>query len=189
MEKGDSLKTVTDGELLTRLRRGRRDALRQVYERYKDAMLALAMTLCKDRATAEDVVHDVFVAFAGLAPTLRLRSSLRSYLLTAVANRVRSLRRRSQNNADPTESGSGVYEHTTSDPVDSVMAAELLERAQKAIAELPYEQRETIVLRLQADLSFKQVARMQAVPVGTALSRYRYGLAKLRQRLDHEVVR
>ena len=189
MEKGDSVRIVTDRELLTQLRKGRRDALRCVYERYKGAMVALAMTLCRDRPMAEDVVHDVFVAFAGLAPTLCLRGSLRSYLLTAVANRVRSLRRRSQNSTDLVEDGAGMREHRALDPANSVMTAELLEHAYRAITELPFEQRETIVLRLQAGLSFKQIAHMQAVPTGTVLSRYRYGLAKLRQRLDREVVR
>ena len=187
VEEGNSVRTVTDKELLAQLRRGRRDALRRVYERYKDAMLALAMTLCRDRPTAEDVVHDVFVAFAGLAPTLLVWSNLRRYLLTAVVNRVRSLKRRSQNNTDLADNGAGGHE--AFDPAGSVMTAELLEHAYRAVTELPYEQRETIVLRLQAGLSFKQIARVQAVPIGTVLSRYRYGVAKLRQRLDREVVR
>jgi len=178
--------SVTDRELLRRLRKGRGETLRCVYERYKDSMLALAIALSRDRSVAEDVVHDVFVAFAGLAPTLRLRSSLRSYLLTAVANRVRSLRRRPGTQVDLAQASDGIRNEVPPDPADVAATAELLERACRAIEELPDEQRETVVFRLQAGLSFRQIARIQGASIGTVLSRYRYGLGKLRRAVDGE---
>jgi len=176
---------VTDRELLRQLHQGRGEVLHYVYERYKDAMLALALALSRDRSAAEDVVHDVFVSFAGLAPTLYLRSSLRSYLLTAVANRVRSLKRRPQGAVDVARNHDDVHD-VAPDPAEEVMTAELLERAYHILGELAYEQRETIVLRLQAGLSFRKIACVQGVPLGTALSRYRYGLDRLRRSLDRE---
>ncbi len=176
---------VTDRELLRQLHKGHGEALHHVYERYKDAMLALAFALSRDRSAAEDVVHDVFVSFAGLAPTLYLRSSLRSYLLTAVANRVRSLKRRPQGDVDGVQN-TGDARDVGPDPVEEVITAELLERAYTILGELAYEQRETIVLRLQAGLSFRKIARLQGVPLGTALSRYRYGLDRLRRSLNRE---
>lgn len=179
------MSTTTDRELLRQLRRGHGETLRCVYERYKDAMLALAIALSRDRSAAEDVVHDVFVAFAGVAPTLHLRSSLRSYLLTAVANRVRSLKRRPPGDVDGMQD-SDDFRNVARDPVEEVMTAELLECAYRILGELAYEQRETIVLRLQAGLSFRKIARLQGVPLGTALSRYRYGLGRLRRDLDRE---
>jgi RNA polymerase sigma-70 factor (ECF subfamily) len=176
---------VTDRELLRQLHQGHREALRHVYERYKDTMLALALVLSRDRSAAEDVVHDVFVSFAGLVPGLHLRSSLRSYLLTAVANRVRSLKRRPQGDVDRIQNNDDGRD-VAPDPVEEVMTAELLQRAYGILGELAYEQRETIVLRLQAGLSFRKIARVQGVPLGTALSRYRYGLDRLRRSLNRE---
>ena len=79
--------------LLWRIRRGDAEALRQVYERYKHDLLGLAVTLARDPTRGEDIVHDVFVSFVRFAPKLRLRTSLRSYLLTSVANRARTLGR------------------------------------------------------------------------------------------------
>ncbi len=177
---------ATDREWLKQLRKGHGEILRCVYETYKDSMLALAITLSRDRTAAEDVVHDVFVAFAGLAPTLRLRSSLRSYLLTAVANRVRSLKRRRQDCVGPMEAND-ICDNGVLDPANRVMTAELLERVDTAIGELAYEQRETIVLHLQTGLPFREIARLQAVSMGTVLSRYRYGLNKLRTSVNREV--
>lgn len=176
---------VTDRELLRQLHKGHGEALHHVYERYKDAMLALALALSRDRSAAEDVVHDVFVSFAGSAPGLHLRSSLRSYLLTGVANRVRSLKRRPQGAVDGVQNTDDARD-VGPDPVEEVITAELLERAYRILGELAYEQRETIVLRLQAGLSFRKIARVQGVPLGTALSRYRYGLDRLRRSLNRE---
>jgi RNA polymerase sigma-70 factor (ECF subfamily) len=179
---------VTDRELLRGLHKGHGEVLRCVYERYKDSMLALAVALSRDRSVAEDVVHDVFVAFAGVARTLHLRNSLRSYLLTAVANRVRSLKRRPGTQVGLAEAGAGLCREATPDPADAAGTAELLDRTYRALDKLPQEQRETIVLHLQAELPFRQIARIQGASIGTVLSRYRYGLGKLRQVVDREAM-
>ncbi|UCD49363.1 MAG: hypothetical protein JSW27_17740 [Phycisphaerales bacterium] len=83
--------------LLWRIRRGDAEVLRLVYERYKHDLLGLAVMLARDPARGEDIVHDVFVSFVRFAPKLRVRTSLQSYLLTSVANRVRTLGRTRSN--------------------------------------------------------------------------------------------
>ena len=50
--------------LIWRLARGRSDALERIYNRYKNELLALAIALSNDKSSAEDAVHDVFVALA-----------------------------------------------------------------------------------------------------------------------------
>ena len=54
---------------------------------------------------------------------------------------------------------------------------------------LPYEQREAVTLRLHADMKFREIARHQNVSIKTVLSRYQYGLDKLRVILNGEVQR
>ncbi|MHC4501435.1 MAG: hypothetical protein ACYS21_20280 [Planctomycetota bacterium] len=49
-----------------RFNRGSKDALRRIYEKYKDDLLGLAVTLLRDRSVAEDIVHDVFLIRAKL---------------------------------------------------------------------------------------------------------------------------
>jgi DNA-directed RNA polymerase specialized sigma24 family protein len=61
----------------------------RIYEKYKDYLLTLAGGLLNDRQAAEDVVHDVFVGFAGSAHRFRLTGSLKGYPVTCVTNRVR----------------------------------------------------------------------------------------------------
>lgn len=72
-------------------------------------------------------------------------------------------------------------------PVQLVINSEELRKLGSALTELPYEQREAIVLRLHGDLRFRQIAKMQNVSTKTVQSRYRYGLDKLRSTMNGEV--
>ena len=71
-----------DRRLLKRLCCGDPDALRRIYEKYMDDLLAVAASLLSDVHAAEDCLHDVFVSFAGAV-------SLKGYLVSCVANRAR----------------------------------------------------------------------------------------------------
>ncbi|GAH33877.1 unnamed protein product, partial [marine sediment metagenome] len=84
---------LEDRLLIRRLRRGEKAALRLIYEKYKDHMFTIANNLLLDFAGAEDCLHDVFVNFAGRAAQFRLRSSLKGYLATCIANRARDVLR------------------------------------------------------------------------------------------------
>ncbi|MGD8500507.1 MAG: sigma factor, partial [Phycisphaerales bacterium] len=85
---------LEDKRLIGELKRGDKEALRQIYMEYKDNLLTIATSLLHDTSAAEDVLHDVFVSFAGSVGGLQLRGSLRSYLTASVVNRVRDKYRR-----------------------------------------------------------------------------------------------
>ena len=84
---------LEDKLLVWKLRGGSRDALRTIYQRYKDDLLRLAAGLLNDATAAEDVVHDVFTVFTRSSRRFQLRGSLKGYLATCVANRARNLNR------------------------------------------------------------------------------------------------
>ena len=75
----------------------------------------------------------------------------------------------------------------TKSPIQLVICTEELEKLKEAITHLPYEQREVIILRVHGDMRFRQIAKLQDVSIKTTLSRYRYGLDKLRSMLNGEV--
>jgi len=149
-------------------------------------MLTVAGGLLGEVNTAQDVVHDVFVAFAQSPGRLRLAGSLRSYLTTCVANlardRLRAGKRRagSLEEADPETEGH-------SRPLARLIQDEELRRLADALAMLPYEQREVIILHVKGDLTFREVASIQGVFINTVQSRYRYGIDRLRSLLNGEV--
>ena len=175
---------LEDKFLVWKFKHGSADALRQIYEKYKNDLLGLAIALSKDKAGTEDVVHDVFVSFAQSAGNLQLRTNLKSYLSTSVANRVRNLARVEPiTPLDAVE----VADADTNRPDRLAMSKEQMQRIGSALADLPYEQREAVILRLQSGLRFKDIAESQQVSVNTIQSRYRYGISKLQSILDGEV--
>jgi RNA polymerase sigma-70 factor (ECF subfamily) len=178
---------LEDRRLLWRLRHGDKDALRSIYEKYEGDLLTLAAHLLHDPATAEDVVQDVFIGLVRTVPKLHLRRTLRAYLATAVANRARDCyRQRSRERLVPLEDA-GQMIADTDGPVQIVGEAELVHKLRAALAELPYEQREVVMLRVHAGLKFREIAVHQNTSIKTALSRYQYGLDKLRSMLNGEV--
>jgi len=177
---------LEDERLKWKLRRGSPEALTRVYEKYVDAMLTLAVGLLNNRAAAEDVVQDVFLSFARSAKGLQSHGSLRSYLMTGVLNRVRDRRRQLQRQAvsldglpDPACPSAG--------PDQAAVLVEETARLYQAVTELPDEQREVVLLRLKANLKFRDIACLQQTSTSTVIGRYHYALERLRSRLNGEV--
>jgi RNA polymerase sigma-70 factor (ECF subfamily) len=174
-----------DEVLKWKFKRGSDDALTLIYEKYLEPMLTLAMGLLNDAAAAEDIVQDVFVSFAQARPSFRPGGSLSGYLATSVVNRVRDHRRRLRRRPGPDAAPCPCAE--PQGPEQAVILSEQTEFLVGAMARLPAEQREVVLLRLKADMKFREIARFQQTSVGTALSRYRYGLERLRSMLNGEV--
>ncbi len=177
---------LEDKLLVWKFKRGSADALRRIYEKYKNDLLALAIALSRDRAAAEDVLHDVFVSFAEHAEKLQLRTSLKSYLSSCIANRVRNLDRLKPQRTMQLNRA-GTVGPDCDRPERRVISAEQSERIEMALSGLPYQQKEVIILHLQSGMRFKAIAESQGVSINTIQSRYRYGLDKLRSLLNSEV--
>jgi len=174
-----------DKLLIVRFKGGSRAALCRIYEKYRTDLLKLAALLLNDAGDAEDAVHDVFVAFARSADRLRLSGSLKGYLLTCVANNARNRARQRRQTTGLDMADAVACEAAT--PEQWVAYGEELRRWSNALARLPYEQREVVTLHLRSDMTFRQIARLQAVSVNTAKGRYRYALEKLRATLNGEL--
>lgn len=178
---------IEDKLLIRRFNAGNMDALRCIYEKYKPELLSVARALLNDAAAVEDVLHDVFVRFASQAGCFRLKGSLKGYLAICVANRARNINRMNRQNGRETPFETTV---TPSDRSEPSQAADLAERRQImtcALAQLPQEQRQVVVLHVLGSLRFREIAQQTSESVNTIQSRYRYGLAKLKTLLNGEV--
>ena len=178
---------IEDKLLIWRIKHGSSDALGRIYNKYKDYLLRLAFAMLNDRDTAEDIVHDCFVSIAQSADRLKLSGNFKSYLATCVVNRVRNA-----NKAGQRRQIIGLKEAETevsnlARPQQWIIASERLRLLNNAMAQLPYQQREVIILHAQGEMKFKAIAELQGVSINTVQSRYRYGLDKLRSILNSEV--
>ena len=172
---------IEDAWLVGRINRGDNTALHRIYEKYKHDLVTLAAALLADVSAADDVVHDVFVSFIERARQFRLTGSLKGFLCTCVANRARN------RNVSEARSAQSNGLQTAESPEAKAQLNEQVAKVERALAELPYEQREVLALRMYGDLRFREIARELQVSINTVQGRYRYAMQKLRDLLDDEV--
>jgi RNA polymerase sigma-70 factor (ECF subfamily) len=167
-----------DAELIADMIRGESGAFADLYQKYRARLHQYALSLIRSRMEAEDVVHDVFVGLAKQASGGRMPRELSAYLYVSVRNRcVDRMRRKPELSLDDVG-----LDLIVAPPGDEERI-ELRRLLNRALIALPPEQAEVVVLRTWHDLDFAAIAGMQGTSVNTALSRYQYGLSKLRKEL------
>ena len=179
---------IDDRIFVWKFNRGSKDALRRLYEKYKDDLLGLAVTLLRDRSLAEDVVHDVFVSFARTAGRFALSGTMKGYLSTCVANCARD-KNRLKSRLDVGLDAAEDMGTDSDDPVEYAVGSEEAGRLQQVLGRLPYEQSEIIVLHLHQEMRFREISEALGLSINTVQSRYRYGMEKLRSILNSTVTK
>lgn len=180
-------KIMEDKLLIWKLRRGSREALRRMYDKYHADLLKIAVVMTGGMNTAEDIVQEVFTKFAGRADRLSLSGSLRNYLITSTVNTVRNFRRKQRRHKTQNLDETDHLPCEQRRPDQWAIMSEQLERLSAAMTSLPYEQREVITLRMEADMTLRKIAELQGTSVSTAQARYRYGIERLRSLLNGEL--
>jgi len=150
----------------------RKDVTR-LYHEHGPALLAYASSFVADRALAEDLLHQVFAKLLeGGTPIPDVPAA---YLYRAVRNAALNTRRNGfrETGLDATN---GCFVHRGGDN-EAALALQV------ALAALPDEQREVVVMRIWSGMTLDEVAAATGVSLNTVASRYRYALQKLREKL------
>ncbi len=176
---------LEDKILIWKSKGGDRQAFEAIYQKYLDHLLTIAVHLLRDPALAEDAVQEVFVRFIQSLDTFELRGSLKAFLSCCVANGCRDMLRRRQRRP------AGPLDEDMAGPAQPAPPAVLIRDEQDrrllaSLNELPYEQREAVILRHHGGLRFRKIAELQGTTTKTAQSRYTYGIEKLRTLLNGE---
>jgi RNA polymerase sigma-70 factor, ECF subfamily len=146
--------------------------LESLYREHGAALVLFASAMTGDRSRAQDAVHQVFTNLLqdrGLTCAANHKAYLFACVRNAVLNEIKKYDR--QVAIDPEASW---FTSPAHDP-----AEELTLRC--ALADLPADQREVVVLHLWGDLTFSEVAVLLEISPNTAASRYRYALTRLRE--------
>jgi RNA polymerase sigma-70 factor (ECF subfamily) len=180
---------LEDRLLIWKFNRGDRGVLHRIYEKYKDNLVGLAAALLFDVSSAEDVVHDVFVSFISDSERFRLTGSLRGFLATCVANKARNKNKALHRHQGIDFSQTEVLASNSDGPVDNAIFGEELAEVSRSLRQLPYEQREVLILHICSGMKFRTIAELQGVSTNTAQGRFRYALDKLRSLLYGQVTK
>jgi RNA polymerase sigma-70 factor (ECF subfamily) len=142
--------------------------------------LLYARGLSDSAPDAEDAVHDGFLRFWKAHARARDRPALFfACVRSAALDRRRADRRRARRE----QRAADAHPLFAADDADAVARREWVE---KALAQLPPDQREVVVLKLWAGLTFAEIAAGVGAPLHTVAARYRYGLEKLTALLTPE---
>jgi RNA polymerase sigma-70 factor, ECF subfamily len=178
----------SDEELMIVLASGREDSLAKLHERYAMLIFNLA-SQSLGRASAEEIVQDVFVAVWRKAGTFDPnRGTFRSWVLRIahlrVINELRRRARRPRVEPDPSGLHLGNVPGLDPDPSEAAWLDDRRDIVRAAVNALPPPQRQALSLAFLEDLTHQQISETLNLPLGTTKSRIRAGLQTLRSHLS-----
>ncbi len=183
----NALTQATDNQLVQSFQQGNNSALEVLISRYKDKIFTSILILVKDRYLAEDMFQDVFIK---IIDTLRKNSYNEEGKFLPWATRIAHnlcidhFRKVKRTPTITTGDDQDIFEviNVSGDSADqSIIRSQSHEQVRELLDLLPQEQKEVIVMRHYADLSFKEIAAMTNCSINTALGRMRYGLLSMRK--------
>jgi RNA polymerase sigma-70 factor (ECF subfamily) len=176
---------LEDGELLSAIAGGDRQAYRALYQRYAAILLGLLSRILGDRGEAEDVLQEVFLQIWKKAGDFDDRRGRALHWLATIA-RNRALDRRSTLESRRRLAAApmpNLPEEESPDPADEANMAEEVRHLHRALAQIPEAQRKVLLLAYFDGLSQSEIADRVGAPLGTVKSHARIGLARLRDYL------
>lgn len=166
---------------------GDADALGALYDRYGRMVFGVLHVLLPTPEATEEVTQDAFHAvWRNAGAYVPERGSVRTWLLAIARNAAIDWRRtkgRRVARERPLEDASEQPDPRTDELVERAVSSD---RVRRALATLPAEQREVIVLAFYAGLTQVEIAARTKAPVGTVKGRARLAMAKLREALAEE---
>lgn len=182
---------LSDKELIGRYRKGDVEALEALVEKYRRPLFGFILNMTEGRRDADEVFQEVWFKairkFAGYR-----HKNLFGWLVRIAHNVIIDQVRREKPivSLDSAEDDSPSMGETIPEsgpgPFEQLEASDIGKRIAAAVKQLPDEQREVFVLRVQSEMPFKEIARIQKVSINTALARMQYALTKLRPLLREE---
>lgn len=185
---------LTDQQIVSNYIAGDANALSTLVTRYKDKIFTSIYLLVKDKYLAEDLFQDVFI---------RIIDTLRSGRYTdegkflpwamRIAHNISvdHFRKIKRNPTIKTSDDRDIFEvlNFSEEGVDNrIMNDQTSDKVRRMVDLLPEDQREVLILRHYADLSFKEIAQLTNCSINTALGRMRYGLLNLRKMMTEKQI-
>jgi len=182
---------ASDEALLAGIATGDAVSARTFVRRYQQRVFGLALTILHDRQGAEDVAQEAFVRVWRHAGAFDARrGNVAPWVLTITRNAaLDALRLRRATPVEPDVIVTMAPAALGRGPADAAEHGFDVDRVRRLLAELPAEQRDAVLLAAFHGRTAAEIAASESIPLGTAKTRIRTGLRKLRDRLAEEAAR
>ncbi|MCK7557880.1 sigma-70 family RNA polymerase sigma factor [Chitinophaga sedimenti] len=185
---------LNDEQLITLFKKGHSSALEELVYRHKDKLYTSIVLLVKDAFLAEDIFQDTFIK---VIDTIRAGRYTEKGKFLPWAMRIahnlcvdhfRKIKRTPLIKTSDDKDIFNVLSFSESSAEEKMITRQSHDSVRKMLDLLPEEQREVIILRHYAELSFKEIADLTQVSINTALGRMRYGLINLRKMMTEKQI-
>jgi RNA polymerase sigma-70 factor (ECF subfamily) len=174
---------------LVEYRRGSAEAMGELVEHYRRPLFGFILKMTEGQEDAEEIFQEVWFRVIRNLASYQDKKFL-SWLFRIAHNLIVDRARKSKPIVDFPSSESGPESDIETripspgiDPALQVEGRDLGRRISTAVSRLPPEQKEVFLMRMEGDLPFKEIAKIQGTSINTALARMQYALAKLRDEL------
>jgi RNA polymerase sigma-70 factor, ECF subfamily len=182
-----------DAALMLRVKQGDTTAFTELVEKYKQPVMNLAYRTVRDATEAEDLAQNVFVQVYKSAARYKSTAKFSTWLFTIARNLcLNEIRRRSRHPAESLDATHPEQEDQplqqfedkkTFSPPESLLQSELAQKIDRALADLPENQRAAILLCRQDELSYEEIAEVLGCSVSATKSLIHRGRETLKERL------
>lgn len=183
---------LSDPALVSSYIAGNESAFEELVNRHKSKVYTTVLLIVKDTYTAEDLLQETFIKAIHTMKSGRYNEEgkFSSWICRIAHNlAIDYFRKEKRSPMITLEDGSNVF-NTLSFSEDSVETVRIKEethaRLRELIQLLPPAQKEVLIMRHYADMSFQEIAEATGVSINTALGRMRYALINLRKKMSHD---
>jgi RNA polymerase sigma-70 factor (ECF subfamily) len=187
--------TMTDYELVKRFIKGEQSCFEQIIHRHKNKVFAYISLYIRDQALVEDLFQDTFLKVIQSVKAGRYfdNGKFLSWVIRIAHNLIidhfRRVKQMNTISNDDYESDLFNNKNLAENTVEDVIVKKQIHKdIRKMISHLPDDQREVVILRHYAGLSFKEIADITEVSINTALGRMRYALINMRKIMNEKQI-
>jgi RNA polymerase sigma factor (sigma-70 family) len=188
-------KLISDYELIQRFIKGEQSCFDQIILRHKNKVFAYISLYIRDQALAEDLFQDTFMKVIQSVKTGKYQDNGKfiSWVMRIAHNLIIDHFRRikQMNTISNDDYESDLFNSKKlcdSNVEDDMISRQIQKDVRKMITFLPEDQREVVILRHYAGLSFKEIAEITDVSINTALGRMRYALINMRKLMEEKKI-
>jgi len=182
---------ISDYELLQRFIKGEQSCFEEIIHRHKNKVYAYISLYIRDQALVEDIFQDTFLKVIQSVKAGKYvdNGKFLSWVMRIAHNLIidhfRRLKQLNVTSNDNYESDLFNSARLSDANVEDIMVSvQIRKDVRKLISQLPEDQKEVVILRHYAGLSFKEIAEITDVSINTALGRMRYALINMRKIMD-----
>jgi RNA polymerase sigma-70 factor (ECF subfamily) len=186
---------ISDYELIMRFIKGEQSCFEDLIHRHKNKVFAYISLYIRDQALAEDIYQDTFLKVIQSVKSGKYYDNGKfiSWVMRIAHNliidhfrRIKQMNTVSNDNYESDIFNSQKFAENNIE--DDMIKRQVQKDIRKMITQLPDDQREVVILRHYAGLSFKEIAEITDVSINTALGRMRYALINLRKIMEEKKI-